>query len=100
MPRAEPRARRRARRRCSAAPNRGGDGPRRSDGAGLGLSIVRAIAEAHGGHVTLASLPGQGAVFTLHLPVASAPPAPPPDVVVDDLDHVTTSSPAPEAHTR
>lgn len=79
---------------------RGGDGPRRSDGAGLGLSIVRAIAEAHGGHVTLASLPGQGAVFTLHLPVASAPPAPPPDVVVDDLDHVTTSSPAPEAHTR
>ena len=28
MPRAEPRARRRARRRCSAAPNRGGDGPR------------------------------------------------------------------------
>jgi len=28
VPRAEPRARRRARRRCSAAPNRGGDGPR------------------------------------------------------------------------
>jgi two-component system, OmpR family, sensor kinase len=47
--------------------HRGGD-RRRSDGAGLGLSIVRAIAEAHGGHVELDSPAGQGATFTLIFP--------------------------------
>ncbi|NJM74574.1 MAG: HAMP domain-containing histidine kinase [Acaryochloridaceae cyanobacterium RU_4_10] len=40
---------------------------RRSDGSGLGLSIVKAIAEAHGGHVTVHSNPGTGATFTLVL---------------------------------
>jgi len=44
------------------------DGRRRSDGAGLGLSIVRAIAEAHGGHVELDSREGHGATFTLIVP--------------------------------
>jgi signal transduction histidine kinase len=48
---------------------RGRSGYRRSDGAGLGLSIVRAIAEAHGGRVELESEPGQGATFTVVLPV-------------------------------
>ena len=38
------------------------------DGSGLGLSIVRGIAEAHGGHVDVASRPGQGATFTISLP--------------------------------
>ncbi|BAT53976.1 Periplasmic Sensor Signal Transduction Histidine Kinase [Nostoc sp. NIES-3756] len=42
---------------------------RRSEGAGLGLSIVQAIAEAHGGQVTLKSQPGAGAIFTIILPV-------------------------------
>lgn len=37
-------------------------------GAGLGLTIVTAIAEAHGGHVELRSVPGEGATFSLHLP--------------------------------
>ena len=41
---------------------------RRSEGSGLGLSIVRAIAEAHGGQVSLESQPGEGATFTLVLP--------------------------------
>jgi two-component system OmpR family sensor kinase len=41
-----------------------GAGPR-SDGAGLGLSIVRAIAVAHGGQVLLDSVPGRGAMFTV-----------------------------------
>lgn len=36
-----------------------------ASGAGLGLSIVAAIAEAHGGSVELASQPGAGATFTL-----------------------------------
>ena len=46
-----------------------GGGPRRSDGAGLGLAIVRAIAEAHGGAVELESTPGHGATFTVVIPL-------------------------------
>jgi signal transduction histidine kinase len=42
---------------------------RRSEGAGLGLAIVRAIAEAHGGRVALSSRPGAGATFTVVLPL-------------------------------
>jgi signal transduction histidine kinase len=41
---------------------------RRSDGAGLGLAIVRAIAEAHGGSVELDSREGAGSTFTLIVP--------------------------------
>jgi len=55
---------------------RGGDGPRRSDGAGLGLAIVRAIAEAHGGRVELDSAPGRGSTFTLVLPFDPQPASP------------------------
>ena len=39
-------------------------------GSGLGLSIVAAIAEAHGGLVSVHSDPGCGARFTLNLPLA------------------------------
>jgi signal transduction histidine kinase len=41
-------------------------------GNGLGLSLVKRIAEAHGGRVTVKSAPGAGATFTLHLPAAPA----------------------------
>jgi two-component system OmpR family sensor kinase len=46
---------------------------RNQGGAGLGLSIVAAIAEAHGGRATVKSAPGEGAVFSVFLPVAAAP---------------------------
>jgi signal transduction histidine kinase len=42
---------------------------RRSEGAGLGLSIVKAIAEAHGGEVTLRSQLGQGSTFAIVIPL-------------------------------
>lgn len=41
---------------------------REHGGTGLGLAIARAIAEAHAGHLTVDSVPGHGATFTLVLP--------------------------------
>jgi two-component system OmpR family sensor kinase len=46
-----------------------GEGRRASEGAGLGLSIVRAIAEAHGGRVELDSAVGIGSTFAVVLPI-------------------------------
>jgi len=40
-------------------------------GSGLGLSIVKAIVERHGGTVSAASEPGVATVFTIHLPVSA-----------------------------
>jgi two-component system, OmpR family, sensor kinase len=44
-------------------------GARRSEGAGLGLAIVRAIAASHGGTASVESVPGEGATFTIEIPV-------------------------------
>ena len=41
---------------------------RSSDGSGLGLSIVKAIIETHGGRILVASDPGVGSSFTILLP--------------------------------
>jgi signal transduction histidine kinase len=45
----------------------------RSDrrGIGLGLSIVKALVEAHGGHMAVESTPGHGTTFAFSIPVAA-----------------------------
>ena len=45
-----------------------GDKSRAQRGLGLGLSLVKAIVEAHGGRVEVASREGEGALFTVTLP--------------------------------
>jgi len=45
-----------------------GDASRSERGLGLGLSLVKAIVEAHGGRVEATSTPGQGSIFTVRLP--------------------------------
>ena len=54
-----------------ADPSRARDGTGGAGGAGLGLSIVRAIAEAHGGSASVSDRPGGGAVFSIRLPLLS-----------------------------
>jgi two-component system phosphate regulon sensor histidine kinase PhoR len=38
-------------------------------GSGIGLALVRHIARAHGGDVSVTSVPGKGATFQLWLPI-------------------------------
>jgi len=70
---------------------------RESEGTGLGLALVRRLAEAHGGSVTVESMVGQGSRFTIALPYqpplarpATSPslPAPTPaEPTLDSLAH-------------
>lgn len=46
------------------------------EGSGIGLAIVRRIAEQHGGSVTAESEPGRGSCFLIELPVADKHKAP------------------------
>lgn len=46
----------------------------RAEGSGLGLSLSRALAESAGGSLSAQSPPGEGATFTLRLPVSEESP--------------------------
>ncbi len=70
------------------------------EGTGLGISISQGIVKEHGGRITLATEPGAGATFTVHLPMeaeldAPEPPEPPSPLerplrvlVIDDEPHI------------
>ena len=48
------------------------DAGRRTEGTGLGLALVKALAALHGGELQLESALGEGATATVRLPVLSA----------------------------
>jgi two-component system, cell cycle sensor histidine kinase DivJ len=62
-----------------------GDTARQAMGTGLGLSLVKALAGLHGGVLTIESALGEGAAFTVRLPVLQIRPSSPgalPDNVI------------------
>ena len=53
---------------------RGNQGRRFKQGMGLGLSIANDLVKAHGGQISLESIPGKGSCFTIHLPLLQPEP--------------------------
>jgi signal transduction histidine kinase len=48
-----------------------GDKSRSQPGLGLGLSLVKAVVQAHKGRIEVHSVPGAGSAFTLYFPTAA-----------------------------
>ena len=55
--------------------------PDRSAGSGVGLAVSKALAEAHGGQVTVHSVVGRGSTFAIALPLDAQSPSPPTDEI-------------------
>ena len=53
-------------------------------GSGLGMAIVKHIAEAHGGRITLESEPGQGTTFTIWIKISLLEALPPAELEESD----------------
>jgi two-component system cell cycle sensor histidine kinase PleC len=49
---------------------------RNAEGLGIGLPLTAQLAQAHGGRLSLESVPDEGTTVTLHLPLEPAPDAP------------------------
>lgn len=69
-------------------------------GLGQGLFVARAVAEAHGGYLSVASAVNEGSTFTLALPLEGAKPATPlpempaaPGIDEPPVDHQATTVP-------
>ena len=80
------------------------EGSDRASGYGIGLSLVREIALAHGGDVAVASELGVGSHFTLRVPsaatdaaVVDTPPQPEPDWQPRDIAHDAADAAEPAA---
>ncbi|NII29301.1 response regulator [Pseudoflavitalea sp. X16] len=63
-----------------------------NQGTGIGLSITKEFIKMHGGTIGVESEPGQGATFTIELPLRTAPPQP----QEEPTGHLTALSPMPE----
>jgi len=72
----------------------------KDQGTGLGLSVVYGVAQAHGGFVTLESMPGRGTSVSLHFPRVTIKPQTPKQhlttprgteqiLIIDDEDSVS-----------
>lgn len=72
---------------------------RRKGGAGLGLSIVKALADAMGGTIRVESVPGSGSWFEVLLPLVEVTPHLPPAAVPVPAVH-DAAAPAPLAGLR
>jgi two-component system sensor histidine kinase FlrB len=57
----------------------------RSQGTGLGLAVVKSVANAHQGDVKLVSQPGEGAHFCIHIPLVET-------TIKQDIDSATCES--------
>lgn len=68
-----------------------GDKSRSQRGLGLGLSLVKAVVEAHGGRVTVSSEANQGSVFQVRLPLQAQTSVAPVSQVPSAASHLSSA---------